>query len=587
MLLKREMRPQTAGAPTPDNKWSKKLSSLTFSAMNDTTNDFGSFDNEPERGHAPARKRKSSPSGFFRSLDKTKVIIAAAIAVVLLVSVCVTIVACSGIFGSDDIKYQNNAYMSYVGKDDKHHVISNGELLDHEFQGEVDLIPAADNSFAYVFDHGDDGVYMYILEGKKLTSVLDTAVEEYIATATLEPGIIFVESGNSGLKYMFYSPEKGVQEVSKEKKKPDDFLISADAKTIIYTIEGDDANDRIPYVYENGIPDKLTPQSCTPVAVSSYGDYVYVERSGKLYAIDRTKKDIAVSAVADSENFLYILEMNVKGDEVIFCTGEGPDSLADLLDGDIFSVKTFLYRHKEKNDNVILLGNNFVTTADGAAPDVAVHKTFADKYLETDAYGTSTEEHTYHLTTKYEVETIHSHKGQFTPNGKFFYYLNDYEDLYKLDLTDKTRSTSLVCESVKTFAVTEKSNVYYIDSDNYLVFYKESTNSKPRISSEANEMSIYRCSNKLYFAENESEIIYVTEEGNEKDIAKFGSSELKAVPYFSSQVTKKAYAVVYNESAETYSIYYTSNGNRFKLIKSANDCQELGYGVEIPAPIEW
>ena len=585
MFLKREMCPQTAGAPTPESRQAEKLSAMTFSTVGDTASDFGSFDSVPEKKHSAAPKRSKGPSAFF---NKTKIIIAAAVAVVVLVTVGVIIAACSGIFGSGDIKYENNAYMTYVGKDDKHHVVSNGEVINHEFQGEVELIPAADNSFAYVFDNGDEGLYMYILEGKKLTSVLDTPVEEMLTTATLKPGIIFTESGSTGLKYMFYTPDKGVQEISKETKKPDNFLVSADAKTVVYTIEGEDASDRIPYVYENGIYDKLVSRNCIPVAISSYGDYVYVTSKGnggvtKLHVIDRVKEEVNTIA----EKFLYVLEMNVKGDEIIFCTGDGPDSFSDIFDGDIFEVKSYIYRHGKKSDNVIELGANFITTAEGATPDVAIHKTFADKYLETDVYESDAEEFTYHLTTKYAIETIHSHKGQFSPNGKFFYYLNDYGDLYKLDLKDKARSTSLICESVKVFAVTEKSNVYYLDSDNYLAFYKESTKSKPRISSEANQVSFYSCSNKLYFAENESEVIYVTEEGNEKDIAKFGSSELKGVPYFSSQVTKKGYAVVYNESTESYSIYYTSNGNRFKLLKGITDCEELGYGIEVPESIEW
>ena len=591
MIFEREMRPQTAGAPTPNSAYSNKRSSMTFNAANDAAGDFGSFDSEPERGYAPTRKpSKSSFNSFnyFKKNKKNTIIIASAVAAVLLIAACVMIAAFSGIFSSGDITFQNNAYMSYVNQD-KHYVIANGELVDQDFQGEVELITSADNSFAYVLDQTGEGIYMYILEGTKLTSVGSTPAEECIATASLKPGILFTEIGNSGTKYMFYSPSQGVQEISKEKKNPQDFLISADARTIVYTIEGDDAV-RVPYIYENGVYDKLTTKSCIPVAVSSYGDYVYVKRNvdgvNKLFAIDLSR-DGEVSSVSGSDNFISVLETNVKGDEVIFCTANSPDSIEDILDGDVIEVKSYLYRHKEKTDNVILLGTNYVTTANDAYPEIAIHKTFADKYLETDAFGENANQYTYRLTSKYEIENIYNGKGKFTPNGNYFYFLNADSDLYKLDLKDKARNITPVYEDVKDFAITEKSNVYLIDSDDYLVFYKSSTNSKPRISSYANEMSIYSCANKLYFAENESEVIYLTEEGSEKDIAKFGTSELKSVPYFSSQTTKKGYAVVYNESAGSFAIYYTSNGNRFKLIKAVTNCTEITYGVIPPEGTEW
>lgn len=592
MFLKREMHPMTAGAPTPNSALSKKQDHITFSAANDAPDDFGSFDSEPERAYAPTKKKQSNKNfDFIRKIKRNKkasIIIASVIAVVLLITVGVVIAACSGIFGGGDIKYQNNAYLTYEVQD-KHYVIANGEVLDHEFQGVVELIPSVDNAFAYVLDYGDDGIYLYILEGKKLTSVSSSPAEEFITAARLKPGIIFTEVGNSGAKYMYYSPKAGIQEITKEKKNPADFIISDDAKTIVYTIENDDG-ERIPQIYENGVYDKLANKSCTPVAISGNGDYVYVKRSvegvNKLYVIDRTKNG-EVNVVSGSDNFVSINEMNVKGDEIIFCTAKTPDSISDALDGELVEVRSYIYRHKEKDDNVTLLGAGYINTAKDATPEIALHKSFADKYFETTPTSINGDKYTFRLTSKYEIENLYNGKGKFTPDGNFFYFLNEDGDLYKLDLKDKARSITLVYEDVKDYAITKKSNVYLLDSDNYLVFYKSSTNSKPRISSYANEMSIYRCANKLYFAENESEVIYLTEEGSEKDIAKFGTSELKAVPYFSSQVTKKGYAAMYNESTNSYSIYYTSNGNRFKLIKAVTSCDNITHGIDFPEPIEW
>ena len=157
-----------------------------------------------------------------------------------------------------------------------------------------------------------------------------------------------------------------------------------------------------------------------------------------------------------------------------------------------------------------------------------------------------------------------------------------------MDLKSSTRETVPAYNgTVLDYAVTEKGNIYLLDDDKNLVFRKTSTGRPDRPSSFATAMSFYHGSNKVYFSEEESEVIYISEEGSDKDIAKFGSSELTGVPYFSELSGKKCYAVVYDESKETYSVYYTSNGNRFSYIKDVSDCDEITYGVEIPEALDW
>lgn len=591
MFFKREMRPQTVGAPAPDSAWNKKLSSVMFNTATDAPSDFGGFGDEPERPSAPSGgNRGGNRSGFSGiKLDRKVVIIASAIAVVVLALLIVLGVAL--LSGDGNIRYENNAYMSYVDSQGGYHILSNGEHIDHVFEGDVDLIPAADNSFAYVFDHGGDGVYMYILEGKKLVPVLDTPVDSYLATATLEPGIVFTESASSGLNYMLYNEKLGIEMIVKESKDPDHFVISGDGETVVYTIADDDSDDRILYMYQDRIPEHVTDTSCVPVAVSNYGDYIYVQINTKgvrKLGIRDVKKEKNFT-VDGSDNFLGILEMNIKGDEIIFCTGNGPDDLADIFDGDIDGVSSHLYRHKASEDNsTVSLGDNFVKSVK-VDPEIAIYKNFADKYFETTVYDDPTaDKHTYHLTSKYEKETLCAYSGKFDTNGDYFYYLNKDKELIQMDLNSKTRETVPAYNgTVLDFAVTEKGNIYLLDDDNNLVFRKTSTGRPDRPSSFATAMSFYTGSNKVYFSELESEVIYLSEEGSDKDIAKFGSTELTGVPYFSKGTGKKCFAVLYDETKETYSVFYTSNGNRFNYIKEASDCDEIIYGVEIPAALEW
>ena len=593
MFLKRDMRPEAAGAPTPDSTWNKKLSSVMFNTATDAPSDFGGFGDEPERPSAPSQNRggnRNGNKGFggFK-LDKKIIMIASAIAAVVVILAVVL-----GVFllsGDGNIEKEDNAYMSYVDSQGKYHVLANGEHIDHVFEGDVELIPAKDNSFAYVFDHGGDGIYMYILKGKKLEPVLDTAVEDYLATADLEPGIVFTESASSGLNYMLYNEKLGIEMIVKESKDPDNFIISGDGETVVYTIADNDSDDRLLYMYQDRLPEPVTSTSCIPVAISNYGDYIYVKRTvegiTKLFVRDVKKEE--TFAVEKSDKFVAILEMNVKGDEVIFCTGEGPDSLSDLLDGDVYEITTFLYRHKAtKNEYTMELGPNLVTSVK-IDPDVAIYKTFADKYLETTiSEDLTADRHTYHLTNKFVKETLVKYNGKFDPNGDYFYYLNNDQELIQMDLGSKTRDTFPVYNgTVLDFAVTEKGNIYLLDDDQTLVYRKMSTGNSDRPSSYATAMSFHSDSNKVYFSENDSEVTYVSEEGSDKSIAKFGSSELTGLPYFSDNGGKKCYAVIFDDTKDTYSVYYTSNGNRFSYIKDVSDCDEIAYGVVIPDAFEW
>ena len=591
MFLKNAMRPAYAGAGAQNVNKTQKNSAFVFSAGNPEAADFGGFSSDNDNNYSAPKKSAKKPGffdGFSFDLKNKKLwIIAAAALLVLVIAASVLIFAIAG--SSDDILYENNAYLTYVDNDNKYHVIANGKVIEQAFEGEVELICSADNSFAYVFDNTDEGYVMYILKGKTLTKVLDgQPVEEIVATATLEPGIVYKNSSGSSTNYMLYNEKYGDDQIVKESKDPDHFFVSGDGRTVTYTISDKDSDDRVFCIYTDRNSEEISSKNYVPVAISNYGDYIYLRRTveGVTSLVVYSEKAEEIYQIDNTDNFYAVLDMNIKGDEIVFCTGKGPEDIKDIFDGDVFEINSYLYRYKERDPKkaIVDLGKNFAYTADAEA-DVAVYKTFADTYFFSTNYmpDAAAEHATYYLNKKFERSNISTkYIGKFSPDGDYFYYINNDEDLYRMDLTKSERPTSKIHSSVLDFAITEKGNVYSLNSDGDIRFYKTSTDHADKASYQASFISFYNYSNKLYFSETDSTSIYTCSENADKDIAKLDSIELTAVPYFTNVNQKKCYAIVFDGEKEIYSIYYTSSGNRFDYMKEIDNCTAIIIdGVEI------
>ena len=587
MFLKNGMRPAFAGAGAQNVNNTKKNSAFTFSASSNEAADFGGFGSESDSSYAP-QKRAPQPrkKGFFEDFSfdlKNKKLWLLAGAAALLIAIIVTVIIIIAANSSDDILFENNAYMVYVDNENKYHVVANGDVVEQVFEGEVELIASADNSFAYVFDNTDEGYVMYLLKGKKLSKIIDgQPVEEIIATATLAPGIVYKNSSGSNTNYMFYNEKTGDDQIVRESKEPDHFFISGDAETVTYTIKDKDSDDRVFCIYSSRNSEEISSKNYVPVAISNYGDYIYLRRKVKDVSslLVYSEKDSQIYQIENTENFYAVLDMNIKGDEVIFCTGKGPENFADIFDGDVFEVNSYLYRYKEKDPKkaIIDLGKNFVEVAN-AEPEVAVHKTFADTYffstnyqLDLDAAETAT----YYLNKRFEKANISTkYSGKFSPDGDYFYYINSDDELTRMDLTEDSRPTKRIHSNVIDFSITEKGNVYSLNSDGEIRFYKTSTDFADKPSYQAAFISFYNYANRLYFSETDNTSIFTCSESADKDIAKLDSVEITAVPYFTNPTQKKCYAIVFDGGKETYTVYYTSSGNRFNYLKDIDNCETI------------
>ncbi|MBQ8331488.1 MAG: hypothetical protein IJX94_03195 [Clostridia bacterium] len=559
MFDKTNMRPAMAGAApsysgTASRRRNDSLSYQTGAGEAEDLNAFNTF-SEKEEIRRPQRKRPAPKKTF----DK-KALLIGAIAAAALVVLLALIIGVS-VAGSGNITYKENAYVAYADGDGNYHVVVNGSTLDDTFEGEVEIVSSTDRSFAYVFDTGMEGTDIYLLKGKKLEAITTSPVSEVLAYAGLKPGVVFKENE----KYYLYSEKTGEERITSDIT-TENLMISGDASTVTYTVAAENsAGETYLCIYQEGSSSKIT-KNCTPVAVSNYGDYVYgvaKDTNGKdnLYVI--TTKDGEKYAVENSTGFMGITAMNVDGDELLFFSGNGTDW------------NTFVYSFKKERTTSLA---KYLLTPSTVDPTIAVYDSFKGVYLE--GYNLDgTKALTGYLDNKYNWNNIVRAIGQFEAEGEFFYYINSEQQLMQLDLTNDNYPKVKVDDDVIDFTITEKGNVYSLNDDKQLRFYKVATGKKTRISDDATTISIYNYANEVYFSEEESidVNVYTSKEGGGKDVAKMDSTPITDVPMFSDPSSKKCYAYYYDVD-NGWILFYTSNGKSFDLI--SNDCQAIN-GIDI------
>ena len=585
MLLNNKMRPAMAGAAhgtNVHNEAPRHRDGMCFSAESNTTDDFNSFGNvgsNKRGGQAPRNgsKRPVFDLSFFdrfKNLDKkTLMIIGIAALALVVVIALIVILAVAG--ANKNIVFEDNAYITYADNDGKYHVIANGKEVDHEFEGEVELVVSANNDFAYIVDNGYEGKIVYLLEGKKLDYITPTSAPamEVLAFASLVPGIV-VEEDDGFRLYTDGHDER----IIKKSANAENFMISADASTVVYTAvptSGADTSRRM-YVYQNGSAETLKG-GCVPVAVSSYGNYVYATATTNdgvngLFVINT--KDMEPASVEKSAGFAKVLAMNLKGDEIIFqVINNGANS------------STYCYKHKKNGDGVTTrLGDSIITPAN-ADPDIAIYETFKDTYMNA-VNDLGEDRGVYYVGKDYTAKRIAPTHGQFSPDMKYFYFIgttNSGVGLKQIDLTDDNYPTKSIYSDVVDFVVTEKGNVYHLDDQNTLRYYKTSEDDSYRrgLGDDVTTISFFRYANEIYYtvSDLDENKVYTSKEGSEKDPAKLDSTVITATPLFSHPNAKRSYAYYYDLTNGGWMIFYTSNGNSFNMVTS--DCQSIT-GVEIP-----
>lgn len=608
MLYKNNMTPAAAYAGSEAYSNGKRV------AQNDTAmfakadeDDFGSFtsgsaenrkkpskkqaperSNEPKRSNEPPRKKQ----GVKRFLPFI-IAIAAVIAVILIIVVAVAIFNASG----SGLKIKDTVYFSYVDDDGKYHVLVNGDEISETFENEIKLIPAANNEFAYILEKvdsdnfdSDGGIRIHILTGKKLDT-LEGLVDECLHYSEIKPGVIYKRK-NTISRYLGGNSDDPITKESSAK----DFIISADSKILVYTVESKtNEGVRVLQYYRNS-GTEFTLARFTPIALSPDGRYVYAtDDAGSLYYIDAKEKEPTPKRILDSSKGLFggITAMNASGNEIVFWV--------DTTQG----VGSFFYEVGAKNPKTLALGvftpiipdskvlysdsllNSYFTVKEISV----IYDEDEDEDNENESNTSVTEgEHvsTYYLSKKAKAIKIADAEGKFSVDGKYFFYImeDDNDQLVRVTLgSDDFTNVKKIDPCVTDFVVTQKGDLYIFYNEGSetqantkltLRFWdssKDGDNNKSKISTNADADSLRVAVNTVYFSETsistedgDSETtIYVSTDGSKKAPAEFKSTVLHKIPTIEMGVGKNGYAHVTDDNGVTM-LFFTSNGKNFDVV---------------------
>lgn len=576
MFLKNNVRPAFAGAADFGSvKPSKIKNDAVMLDAGSETDDFGAFNSSPSQPRqgaprrAPQRQQKSSafkPSSIL-------IAVAAVVAIILLIVLIVAFVAGS----NGNIKYVNNTYTAFSDEDGIYRVAVNGEIIG-EYESEVSLIPAADNSFAYIIEAGDDGYRVHIAKGKKVESILSAPVDKVLATASLQPGVVWLETDNG---VYFYNEDKGEELITKDYESliSDSLLgglynyifhISADASTVVYAeTDADKAPQFNLYIYQDSTSIK-SQKNLLPVAVSGDGSLIY---GYGISAKDGVTKAFYVLTEDDDkylidEGFGKIVAMNIEGNEVVYTT--------NTESGTSTYIYAFNAKKMDEEAAPTKIGNG-VCTPVAIDPETACFATFAETYFQRSDIDYESSTPTYYINKKFENNKVSNFTGKFDTDGKYFFYTNNDNTLQYIDLSDDNYTPTKITEDIVDFEVTQKGNVYWLNDSGRLSFYNISKDKSTRISDDVESISMHSYSNTLYF-KADSVNVFITEEGSEKNSAKFDSATVSGLPVFSDSHFKKSFAAFWDSDNEEWRLYHTANGKSFKFITTAVEID----GFDIP-----
>lgn len=592
MLFKNNFRPAvaTAGGQAYGNEAYRGCDGKNITLMSADGDDFGNFSSgsADKRASAPKKRPISPPPEKKKSSDSKRFNIAPfIIAGVVIIALVLIIAIFVSIFSApkSSLQAEDTVYFTYVDSDGKYRVNVNGSDVKQAFENEITLTPSADNSFAYILEKvdsdesGNSGTRMYILRDKKL-SVSEGLASSCIAMAKLKPGIIY-KYNKTIYRFTGDTDTPIIRDESAS-----NFIISDDAATVVYTsakqIDGNDVNV-LKYFKDSGSDDLCT--GFKPLALSPDGRYIYgtSESNGRLYYIDADAKEIAPKSITKSEygDFGEITEMNADGSEIVFYTNtsNGAHSfVCNVAKKSLTQLGKGIFRSVSSDPSAVRV-NTFVGSY-FTAQNATITVDDESEEIEIDEDGDIS---TYRLTKKGPVKVVDA-EGKFSPDGKYFYYIDDNDQLVRIGLssTDYAKNKKVISGYVSDFEVTQKGDVYMFSStgDNedepvFLYYYDTSKQKQDRISAFADPNSMNICANTLYFSETtstsdgDSTVIYTSTDGSAKAPAEFKSVELSKAPTMQMGTGKNGYAYVSDDSGATM-LFFTANGKKFDLV--SDDC---------------
>jgi len=551
-------------------------------AANQPDADYGEYTSRAPSGQPRTRapqyqKKRRKKGGSNNLLKPILAIVGVVVAVVLLIVIVVALFSAP----NKNVKLEDNAYYTYTDSDGTYHIVSNGKKVEHSFNGNVTLIPAKNYSFAYVFESVSDanksGVNMYILKGTKLESIEGFADSIPTVYADYKPAFVYLEKDI----YCYYSAD-GDQGPIVKKGTADNFVISNDGDVVVYTEASsvDPTYIDLKYFTRSGTePTGLS--NLTPVGLSTDGSYIYATGMTSdtgitsLYYLQVNKRSletsspVAITSASKHGSFRAITGMNANGKEIIF-------SVDDLSKGTVVSYR---YKIKDTEPQMIAEGTftPINTDKDTVCPDTFINTYFvcANNVAVDDEGGMSSMLATYVLEKK-GARKVANTVGQFSPDEKYFYYVDEASNLVRVPLNSKdfARDEKNIVNAVADFAVVDKGDVYAMLLSQEISFWDASTGQRKRIIFNADLDSMRVCGNTVFASISDKEVgttvVYSSTGGSSKEEASFKDTELAQSPTIIMGGGTAGYALV-KDTNDSLRLYYTSNGKKFTFVSSCGD----------------
>lgn len=596
MLNKSNMHPAYATAGQSSSHQSgSKMNHFAFSAAQTDADDFNAFgDTSAKPNTAAPKKQTQNPRPAQPKRKKNPSTISPKfifIGVAVVVALVLVIALFAAIFSSPgkNILREDDVYAMYTDAEGVYHVLTNGKEIKTTFSGEVSLVPAKDNSFAYIFEEttSEDGTSitnMYVLEGKKLTTVQAIA-DSIIAYADYEPGIIFKE----GNVVQLYSKD-AFEDISSDSS-ANNFFISGDASTVVYTeLTGKD-NDKthVKYFRRAGFNDIGDTNGLKPVAISNDGRYVYAtDATNALYYIEVTKRgakyEQKVIIPSSQHTFGAVTGLNADGTEIIFYYNYAESS----------NVASFIYKIGDKEYKTIAAGAFYYLPSD---KEIVAPATFLDAYFVAERKVTDEDGNSRDVISTYYYGSDGARKladalGQFSPDGKYFYYTDIDSGLVRIPLSSKDfeADSKVIAKAVDAFVLTEKGDIYHYtkptaSSGGKIVFREASDSTSKSISPRPDADSMFVCGNSIYFSEtvNDEIKIYRSTDGATKEEITFKKTLIDSPLTIEMGSGDKGYAYFVDVDGNT-KLLYTSNGKSFEIV--CDSCTIPNYSPDAVLPPE-
>ena len=548
-----------------------------FNAFNASSAPAKEAKKRPQQKKAKgAPKKKGS---FLKKIDK-KIFIG--IAIGLLVLLLVAGIVVFALSRDRHIMREDNAFLVYADADNHYHLLVNGNEIEKDFEGEVELKVAENNAFAYVIDRGEDGYYIYLLKGKKLEPITQSGVGKPIAYAMLEPGVLYED----GDKIRLWNEDVGETTVARLSNGAANFMISGDASTIVYTEPNKNSTAQVEFKLfrpSEGVEESLGSSKIvyTPERISNYGDYVYasfIKNDVKNLCVFKTNDldELSGSPIAESDNFTRIIDINAKGDELLFYTTK-------LSKNNERVASTMLFRYDHEEPTAELLLNNGILSPKKVDPDIVYFDDFEDVYMTAGKPSDLTARAIYRMDKyvptklanyKIAADSVATDPSVIDPQERYLYYINEDQELIQMDLKDENHNVTARIDDVQDFYITQKGNIYFLESEGTLRFREANKKRNNRIAEDVLDISFYRYANTLYYTKDEAASIFMTKEGSVEEPVKMDSAQVTSLPLFTETNCKQTYAASY-DTDNGGRIFFTANGKKFKQL--TNDCEWITY----------